>query len=525
MKFLKIFKKDNNIIIGAIHLPPLVGYSKFPGFSVAIKNALADLKAFEKGGADGIIFENNYDLPHKIFVDPPIVSAMTHIGKKLKNATMLPMGISVLWNDYRAALSIAKKLDLQFIRVPVFIDDVKTDFGIIKRQAKKIIKLRNSMGANHIALLTDIHVKHSELLSDNNIVASAKRAIKNHSDAVIITGQKTGDSPVVANVEKVRKHIGSFPILIGSGLDKNNAVKLFEHANGAIVSTSLKYGTKKIGERNIKSYQARIGVRKVDELTRSLKTLFVVATHGNETIGVEALDKLRYEGVIEKNRVLIGNPKAFLQRKRYVEADLNRVFPGNKKSRVYEERLACKILEHAQGFFGVIDIHGTNDTTGTFIIVSNPTPKNLALARLFDIKNIVLWPTTSGRATGALTRFIRCGIGIECGSQNEPHTQEKLIRILRHYLNGVAPKNKKRYFLVYDKLPVGEGEQKKFKSFQEITLGREKFFPLMVDRYQNIKCYKMKEIDPLRQQSFGNKYVAMAFLERESFRKNSSFTT
>lgn len=64
-KFNKIFKKKKKVIIGAVHFPPLLGYPGFPGFDVALKNAIFDLKAFEKGGVDGIIFENNYDIPHK----------------------------------------------------------------------------------------------------------------------------------------------------------------------------------------------------------------------------------------------------------------------------------------------------------------------------------------------------------------------------------------------------------------------------------------------------------------------------
>ncbi len=65
MKLDKIFKKTNNIVIGAIHFPPLLGYPDFPGLDVCLKNAIDDLRAFEKGGVDGVIIENNYDIPHK----------------------------------------------------------------------------------------------------------------------------------------------------------------------------------------------------------------------------------------------------------------------------------------------------------------------------------------------------------------------------------------------------------------------------------------------------------------------------
>lgn len=271
MKLAKIFKKNKNIIIGAIHLPPLLGYKDFPGFDVALKNALADLKAFESGGVDGVIFENNYDIPHKIFVDAPIISSMTFLGEKLRRATRLPLGISVLWNDYRVALSIAKILNLQFIRIPVFVDRVKTDYGIAEGEPKKVIDFRKSIDGDNIALFTDIHVKHAKLLSKHNLITSAKLAIKNKSDAIIITGKWTGNAPAINEVKILREKIGAFPILIGSGTDNHNAKNLFQFANGAIVSTALKSGVKKSNEVNVKSYAQRIDEDKVKKLIDSLR--------------------------------------------------------------------------------------------------------------------------------------------------------------------------------------------------------------------------------------------------------------
>jgi membrane complex biogenesis BtpA family protein len=267
-KLKKIFKEDRNIIIGAIHFPPLLGYPNFPGFKVALKNALKDLKAFEKGGVDGIIFENNYDVPHKIFVDPRVIASMTYLGEKIKASTKLPVGISVLWNDYKTALSIAKILDLQFVRIPVFVDKVKTDYGVIKGEAEKIIKYRKSIGAENVALFTDIHVKHAKLLSKYNVQTSARLAIGNKSDVIIITGKWTGQIPNVDELKKVRKKVEDFPILVGSGLDKNNIKSIFKYANGTIVSTSLKSGHK-TREVNVKSYKQRIDIKKVKDLTRS----------------------------------------------------------------------------------------------------------------------------------------------------------------------------------------------------------------------------------------------------------------
>jgi len=46
-------------MLSVIHFPPLLGYVDFPGFKVALRNAVKDLRELEEGGVDGIIVENN----------------------------------------------------------------------------------------------------------------------------------------------------------------------------------------------------------------------------------------------------------------------------------------------------------------------------------------------------------------------------------------------------------------------------------------------------------------------------------
>jgi uncharacterized protein len=267
----KIFGSDRNIVIGAIHLPPMPGYQGFPGIDAAIKNALLDLVAFESGGTTAAIFENNYDLPHTEFVSAQIYEAMKEVGISIKQRTNKPLGISVLWNDYKTALNIAGELGLPFVRIPVFVDKVKTNYGIIEGNANKITKYRDELKSGPVALFTDIHVKHAKLLSTYTLAESAKMAIDNGSDALIITGEWTGDPPSAITIETLRKSIGNFPIFVGSGLNADNARKLLSVANGAIVSTSLKEGYLDNNETNLTKYDQRISKNKVASLIKSLK--------------------------------------------------------------------------------------------------------------------------------------------------------------------------------------------------------------------------------------------------------------
>jgi len=268
-KFHKIFKKKK-ITIGVIHFPPLLGCPEFPGFKIVLNNALKDLNAFKNGGVDGIMIENNYDTPHKATTEPQTAAVMTFLGDKIKNKTKLPVGISVLWNDFKTALSIAKTIEGRFVRIPVFVDKIKTSYGIIKGDSKEVLKYQKKIKAQDVALFTDIQVKHAKILDKRPIEKAALEAIKSGSDALIITGKWTGQAPDLKELVAVRKAVGNFPILIGSGTDKKNIKELLKYANGVIVSTSLKAGIRKKGEINVKTWKQRIDKKKVQELVRTV---------------------------------------------------------------------------------------------------------------------------------------------------------------------------------------------------------------------------------------------------------------
>ncbi len=268
-KFNKIFN-NKKVAIGVIHFAPLLGYPDFPGEDVILENALKDLKSFENGGVDAIIIENNYDIPHQENTTPEIVDMMISLGKRIKQETKLPIGVNVLWNDYRAGLFIAKKIGAKFIRIPVFVDKVKTDCGVVTGDPKAVLEYQKEINAEDIALFTDIQVKHSELLNKRPIEESAKEAIERGSDALIVTGRWTGEAPDMKELSAVRTSIGDFHILIGSGADKENAKELLEYADGLIVSTSLKEGTPQKDEVNVKSFDQRIDTEKVEDLIQFL---------------------------------------------------------------------------------------------------------------------------------------------------------------------------------------------------------------------------------------------------------------
>jgi membrane complex biogenesis BtpA family protein len=238
--FRKLFPSSHSII-GMIALPPLLGYPEFVSIDSIIERALTDLDTLQGNGVDGVCIENDYDRPHQLTVGPEIVASFTRIAQEVVQNAKVPVGIGVLLNDWRAALAIAKVVQAKFVRLDFFVDKVRIKAGIIDPEADWIIAYRKKIQAENVALFTDLQVKHSELLEPGKSLSmSAKQAMDAGSDALVVSGNVTGDAPTLSDLREVREAAADFPVFVGSGTTAQNVGELFRYADGAIVGTSLK---------------------------------------------------------------------------------------------------------------------------------------------------------------------------------------------------------------------------------------------------------------------------------------------
>lgn len=271
----KIFG-TNRPLIGMIHFPPLVDYPGHPGMEYIENKAVKETKILEAGGVDAIMVENNYDTPHHEFVTPETTSMMIALTELVCQNTHLPVGVSTLWNDYKTSLQICASTRASFFRAPAFVDSVKTSYGTMIARSKEINDYRKKLNLEHIAILADVQVKHSEMIEKGKpLSASITQAIEANADAIIITGKWTGDSPRPADLQDARKSAGDFPILIGSGATKDNLNTLLKYADGIIVGTAIKEGesTDKTKEINLKPYEYSIDLERTKEFTTTYKKL------------------------------------------------------------------------------------------------------------------------------------------------------------------------------------------------------------------------------------------------------------
>ncbi len=250
-------------IIGVIHLPALPGYPESPGIDRVIEKALGDLSAFEQGGVDGVLVENFSDRPFRAQANPETIAAMTRVTLELVVASKKSVvGVEILLNDPKTSLGIAHATGAAFMRTDFFVDPMeRPEFvGQMKIDPEGLMAYRKSIGADDVLILAEIQVKFARMMVERSLIESARLAAEHHADAIGVTGTATGDPSAVITVEEAKRGAGDCPILVGSGLRRENAKELLSAADGALVGASLKTG-------------ARVDARKVAALVEVVRAL------------------------------------------------------------------------------------------------------------------------------------------------------------------------------------------------------------------------------------------------------------
>ncbi len=236
--------KSHKAFIGVVHLPALPGSPRWGGsIDQVLARAEEEADALQQGGADGVIVENFGDAPFRIGrVDPDTVAGMTLAVNRVRQVVSLPIGINMLRNDAASALAVATATEAQFIRVNVHYGVMAADEGMVEGQAFETLRHRAALGAD-VKILADVLVKHAVPLGPLDLGLMAREtAYRGLADGLIVTGPVTGLPAESDDVGVVRQAVPDRLLLVGSGVNADNARQLLPHADGAIIGTSLKEG-------------------------------------------------------------------------------------------------------------------------------------------------------------------------------------------------------------------------------------------------------------------------------------------
>ncbi len=271
-KFAQLFPVEKPVI-GMIHVKALPGtpFHRLEPEKI-IEKALEEAFVYKSAGVEALMIENMHDIPYqKNRVSPEIVAMMAIIAREIKQNTALPLGIQILAGANIQALSVAKSSGADFIRAEAYVFAHIADEGYMDAQAAEILRHRKNIEAEKVLVFTDIKKKHSShaITSDLDIVEIAKAAEFFASDGLIITGNHTGEEASLNEVIAVKNQTG-LPVLIGSGITKDNLSTFFPVADAFIVGSYFKknnYWKNELDPPKIKSF-----MEKMQNLRQTLKS-------------------------------------------------------------------------------------------------------------------------------------------------------------------------------------------------------------------------------------------------------------
>lgn len=232
-------------VIGVIHCDPFPGTPKYRGKSVStiIERALRDAENYILGGVHGLIVENHGDIPFSKpeNIGPETPALMAVITEKVRERFGVPLGINVLANAALPAFATALAGGADFIRVNQWANAYIANEGFIEGAAAKALRYRSQLRAEHIRVFADSHVKHGShaIVADRSIQELTRDVDFFEADAVIATGQRTGDSATLDEIDEIRTAT-ALPLLVGSGVTPANVCQILGRTQGVIVASALK---------------------------------------------------------------------------------------------------------------------------------------------------------------------------------------------------------------------------------------------------------------------------------------------
>jgi predicted deacylase len=199
----------------------------------------------------------------------------------------------------------------------------------------------------------------------------------------------------------------------------------------------------------------------------------VCCLHGDEPCGKRAVERLLAEyGDVEGAKFVLANPRAYERGERYVEADLNRTFPGDPDADTDERRLAPRVLEELRGHV-VLDVHATESRPTPFALFHRRTDAVFEAARNTGIERVI----DIGFVEGGLIGHVD-GVSVEFDRTDPEGAAEGAYRTTRNFLAnyglidaepaGADPV----VYRVYDEIPKErEGFELLFENFERVGAG------------------------------------------------------
>ncbi|MFT4960192.1 MAG: membrane complex biogenesis BtpA family protein [Paracoccaceae bacterium] len=233
---------DTKPVIAMVHLGALPGaplYDAEAGIDGIVSGALADLNALQAAGVDAVMFGNENDRPYEFKVDSASTATMAYVIGQLRSQITVPFGVNVLW-DPQSTVALAAATSAQFMR-EIFTGTYASDMGPWTPDAGAAMRYRNRLGCDDVAMLYNVSAEFADSLDRRPLADRARSAVfSSIPDAVLVSGQITGEAAALGDLESVKAVLPDTPVLANTGVKHDTIGDIFRVADGCIVGSSLK---------------------------------------------------------------------------------------------------------------------------------------------------------------------------------------------------------------------------------------------------------------------------------------------
>jgi len=187
---------------------------------------------------------------------------------------------------------------------------------------------------------------------------------------------------------------------------------------------------------------------KIDSYGSGGKRIAVIGgTHGDEPMTAEAVKDFYNDLTVEYNesdlngeaKFIIANERAIENGVRFTEADLNRSYPGDAKSNIYEVSLAARIIEELKNYDAILSIHSSKSAPPEFAITSYiDKPVNKRSALHLPVTYLV---DNGSLREDTMDANLDNTVTIEAGYQGSEETRDFAYESIRRFIagHGVLP--------------------------------------------------------------------------------------
>jgi len=233
---------DTKPVIAMVHLGALPGaplHDSEAGIDGIVEAAAKDLDALQAAGVDAVMFGNENDRPYELEVDTASTATMAFVIGRLSERLTVPFGVNVLW-DPMATMALAAATGAAFAR-EIMTGVYASDMGIWAPDAGKTVRYRNRLGRGDLALMFNISAEFAASLDARALADRARSTVfSSLPDAVLVSGQITGEAAEMGNLEAVKSVLPETPVLANTGVKHATIADVLRVADGCIVGSSLK---------------------------------------------------------------------------------------------------------------------------------------------------------------------------------------------------------------------------------------------------------------------------------------------